>query len=155
MLLQELSGVVVELIRLVSVGGPGCGGVIDMDGGFAGECPSLYAGVDQMRAPGCRVAGHEEADGHGGVRLWDMRALWGLGEIMGFVLGAEVREHGERGGLVVLGAECGDKDIDGYKREEEEAFEEGGGCTSGWGDGGDRGEEELCEGFGGEDVEKG
>ena len=113
MLFQELRRVIVELIGLVAVGCSCGGGVVEMDRRFAGECPGLYAAVNEVRAPGRGVAGHEEADGHGGVRLRDVRALRGLGQVVGFVLGAEVGEHGDGAGLVVLGAEGGDEDVGG------------------------------------------
>lgn len=123
-----------------------------MDRRLAGECPGFYPRMDEMRAPGRGVAGHQEADGHGGVGLGDMRALWRLGEVMALMLGAEIGENGEGGGLVESRAEESNGNVHGEERKEEEAAEERGAGAAQRGDGGDGREEVRCEGLGGEDV---
>ena len=84
-----------------------------MNRGFAGECPGFYAGVDEVRAPGGRVARHDETDGHCGICLRYMRTLWWLGQVVGFMLGTEVREYGQGCNLMVLGTEGTDEYVYG------------------------------------------
>lgn len=67
---------------------------------LATHCPRFDPCVNEMRAPGRRVARGEEADGHN-------RRGWGEGvgrrlgeEVVGCVLGAEEGEDGEGRGLV-------------------------------------------------------
>ena len=53
-----------------------------------------------MAAPGRAVARHQEANRHDGGRRWEGGCRGRLGKVVGCVLGAEVGEDGERGGLM-------------------------------------------------------
>ena len=148
---HERGGGVVELVRFVAV--DGAGGRVLAHGRLAAEGPGFDAWVHEVRAPRRAVAGHEEADGHGGVCEGDVRDVRGLGEVVGFVLVAEVSEDGKGGALVVLGREGCDEDVCDQEGGEEEALEDRGGGVASWGGWRDAGEEEGGEGGGGEGVQ--
>lgn len=56
--------------------------------------------MDEVGAPRGGVARREEADGHSGGGRGQQGVGRRLGEVVGCILGAEVGEDGERGGLV-------------------------------------------------------
>lgn len=67
---------------------------------FTAESPGVDPPVDEVGAPRGGVARGEEADRHGRGGRGKEGVGRRLGEVMGRVLGAEVGEDGERGGLV-------------------------------------------------------
>lgn len=101
---QPDSGVGVELVCFVEVGG--AGGEGDVERGLAGEGPGREGGMDKVGAPGGAVAGHEEGCcGYGrGMGI-------GGGIEAGFVGVAEVREHVDDAALMYLRRVAGDEHI--------------------------------------------
>ena len=65
------------------------------------------------------MAGHQEANGHGGVGGCYVREGWRLCQVVRLVLAAQVVGDGEDAPLVVLRCEEGDEDV-GEKEERED-----------------------------------